>query len=245
LYVYDQIVPRTQPKQLHEARAVVNVPNVLLAHPDGNHLIMGGRPGYGATGGGLLIYDITANESAELADDQIVPGHSTVALVALSDGDLIGATHMRPGHGGRQVEGEAVLYRFDMDDRRVVSRHVPVAGAQEIRDITLMPDGRVFGITTDAKLFAFDPQSEQTVGEVSLEQYGTPAGSVAPRIIHAGADGHVYVLFANRIVQVDAQSFEHRSLGDTPTPINVGFFATDGRFYFFSRSHIWSCAFNM
>jgi outer membrane protein assembly factor BamB len=243
LYVYDQVIAGTQPKELYEARAVVNVPNVLLAHPDGNHLILGGRPGYGATGGGLLIYDIATNQATLLTHEQVVPGHSTAALVALPDGDLIGGTHMRPGHGGRNVEGEAVLYRFDWEQRQVAARYVPVPGAQEIRDITLAPSGLVFGITPDAILFAFDPQTERTVGQTSLEQYGTPAGSVAPRILHAGADGFVYALFANRIVQIDQETLEHRSIGESPTPINVGFFATDGRLYFFSSSHLWSCAF--
>src|SRR5690606_15544571 len=49
--------PACNPRHLFEAHPTIGRPHALLAHPDGRFVILAGTPGYGLTGGGLLLWD--------------------------------------------------------------------------------------------------------------------------------------------------------------------------------------------
>jgi len=64
LYEYDPARPwddmakkAPNPRRVAAGSKVIGRPHALIAHPDGRTLIMTGTPGYGLTGGGMLIYD--------------------------------------------------------------------------------------------------------------------------------------------------------------------------------------------
>ncbi len=230
----------SNPINLGSARPDIIRPHVLLGHPDGRHVLMGGTPAYGHTGGGLMIYDTEERDYTVIPHTDLLEHQAPTSLVALPGGDLVGGTTTAPGTGGERLADEAELFVFDWENREVVWREAIVPGVQRLNEVVLAPDGLVYGIATDATLFVFDPEAREIVHEESLEEYGRPAGSQAPRSMVLGPDDTIYMLFTGAIVALTPGSFEHEKLADSPTPITAGVVLHDGRIYFSSRSHLWS-----
>lgn len=249
LYGYDISVPWDQwdasnpaPLGRGNARPHINRPAVLIAHPDGRHLIMGGTPGYGRTGGGLYIYDLETETDELLTHEEMLENLSTCSLVALPDGNLVGGTTVAAGTGGRVLAEQAELYMFDFANRQVAWREAIVPGATSYRDMVLGPDGLVYGIAGGATLFVFDPESRAVVHQDDLSEYGSAAGAQAPRCMIMGPDENIYMLFGGGIVRIEPRSFEHTKLADTPAGVSAGVALLDGRLYFASGSRLWSYA---
>ncbi len=249
LYQYDVGRAWTQadkqapnPRALGGSAPAITRPHALLAHPDGRHLIMGGTPAYGHTGGGLFIYDLEAGSGQILSHEQLLQDHSTLSLVALSDGNLLGGTTVAPGTGGQAKAAEAELYLFDWASRQVVWRQALVAGTTGITDLLPAPEGLVYGIAANSTFFVFDPKTRSLVHEEDLSAYGPPAGAQGPRIMTQGPDRAIYVLFRQAVVTIEPGTFGHRKLADSPVPIGAGVVLLQGRIYFTSGSHLWSYA---
>ena len=249
LYQYDVGRPwapgdkqASNPRALGGSDPAITRPHALLAHPDGRHLTMGGTPDYGHTGGGLFIYDLEAGSGQVLSHEQLLQDHSTLSLVALPDGNLLGGTTVAPGTGGQAKATEAELYLFDWASRQVVWRKALIPGTTGITDLLPAPDGLVYGIAANSTFFVFDPETRSLVHEESLSSYGPPAGAQGPRIMSLGPDGVIYVLFAKAVVTVEPGTFRHRKLADSPVSIEAGVVLREGRIYFTSGSHLWSYA---
>ena len=215
-------------------------PHALLAHPDGRRLIMTGTPGYGLTGGGMLIWDTGSGSHTLLTHEELIPAHSTVSIVALPDGKIVCGTTISPGTGGETHAKEAELYILDPDEGRVLFREVVVPGATVIPDMLLGPDGLIYGLAAGSAFFVFDPGSREIVHFEAKLPYGDLAGQQAPRIMAAGPDNEIYALFRNAIVRIEPGSFEHASLGTPPVDANAGIVIRAGRLYYTHKSEVWS-----
>jgi len=245
LYGYDLSVPWEQwdasnPQPLGNAKPHIGRPAVLIAHPDGRHLIMGGTPGYGMTGGGLYIYDLETATEQLLSHEELLENLSTCSLVALPDGNLVGGTTVGPGTGGVTKADQALLYIFDFDARQVVWSGAVIPGPARIPDMVLGPDGLVYGIVGTNTLFVFDPESRTVVHQDDLSAYGSVAGAQGPRSMILGPDENIYVLFGRAIVRIKPVSFEHEKLADIPVGVSAGVAMHEGRLYFASASRLWS-----
>lgn len=111
----------TNPRELHappEARDLYGRPHAMLAHPDGEHLIISGNAARVLVGGGMLIYNVRTGEDVVLTRERLIPDQGVVALAALPDGDIIVATTTAAATGGTATATEAILYRLDMATRR-------------------------------------------------------------------------------------------------------------------------------
>jgi hypothetical protein len=229
------------PRLYGQSAPDINRPHVLLAHPDGRHLIMGGTPGYGRTGGGMFIYDLEADAGQVLSHDELLENLSVYSLVALPDGNLVGGTTIAPGTGGAVKAEQAELFIFDFDSRTVVWREPIIPGVASIADLLIGPDGLIYGMAAGSKFFVFDAESRTVVHREQLaEVYGELAGAQAPRIMTLGPDENIYVLFREAIVRIQPGSFEHTKLADSPVSIRAGVELIEGRLYFTSGSHVWS-----
>lgn len=213
-------------------------PHVLVAHPDGRHLVLGGTPDYGHTGGGLLIYDLDADEFTVLTHEDMHPHQSTMALVALRDGNLVGGTTVAPGTGGERLAQAAELYLFDWERRAVVWREALTGWA--FVDLLLAPDGLVYALDTNATLLVFDPVAREVLHRESLAEYGRLAGGQAPRVMTLDPEGAICVLFQHAIVRLVPGSLEHRKLADSPVQISTGIALHEGRVWFSSGPRLWS-----
>ena len=231
----------SNPINLGTARPDIIRPHILLGHPDGRHVIMGGTPAYGHTGGGMYIYDTEAREGTVIPHTELLENLSIFSLVALPNGDLVGGTTTSPGTGGERLASEAELFVFDWENREVVWREAILPGVHHINELVLGPDGLVYGIGADSTLFVFDPEAREIVHEESLADYGAPAGSQARRSMVLDPDaGVIYMLFRDAIVELTPGTFEHRKLADTPVTVSAGIVLHEGRIYFSSTSYLWS-----
>jgi streptogramin lyase len=243
LYRYDPAQPWNgetgddpNPRLMAQFGADINRPRWCLAHPDGRHVVMAGFMDYGMRGGGLAIHDVTTEETQLLKHTDVVPEQSTIALVALPSGDLVGGTSIETPGGGHATETEGVLYVMDWATRKVIFRTVPVPGAAEVYSLALDPDGLVYGIASNRELFVFDPGKREVLHRASLAEYG----SLPRQVFVRGEDGRILALLSGAILRIEPKTFAVQRLAEPPVPITAGVALAGGRLYFASGSHLWS-----
>lgn len=217
-------------------------PYRIIAHPDGKTVIMGGTPQYGATGGGLLMWDNSSRRATLLKDSVVVPDQSSMSLVPLPNGKLLGGTTTSPGTGGEKKAKEAELYILDMQTKKVEWRQAAFPGVQEYSEMRLMPGGKVYGITDKKTFFVFDPARKGITYKYDLtDKFGPTTAEQSPRIFVDGPNGELYILFAKgAIVQVMPESYEMKLIATSPGPIKAGGDYSQGRIFFVSGSHLYS-----
>lgn len=120
LYTFDTTRPwdpnrasDPNPKHLTTYSAPLARPRAIVAHPDGRHVVVGGFSGYGSVGGSLAILDVQLGRSTLIPANQLIPGHSPIALTVLPDGNIVGGTSVLAPGGGEPVADIAKLFIFD------------------------------------------------------------------------------------------------------------------------------------
>ena len=221
----------------------IHRPHDLLAHPDGRTIVLAGTPGYGYTGGGLLFWDRQTGAQTLIDHTKILPQQSTMSLVALTGGRLLGGTTTSAGTGGEKKAAEAELYLMDMTTKRLQWHEVVFPGVQQYTDMYPGPDGLVYGIADRSRLFVFDPTERKVVHEENTQaKFGLTNSQQGPRVFVGGPDNTVYMLFVRGIASVDPATFRITMLAESPVPIGAGGDILDGRIYFASGSHVYSYA---
>jgi hypothetical protein len=229
------------PLFLTEAAPTINRPHRILVHPDGGTVVLAGTPAYGATGGGLMFWDRVTRTRVLLDHLRIIPQHSTMSLVALPDGKLLGGTTTSPGTGGEKKAAEAELYILDMATKRLEWHQIAFPGVQEYTDMQLGPDGLIFGVADRKRFFVFDPAQRRIVHEQDIEaRFGLTTSQQGPRIFVRGSRGETYILFVKGIGRIEPGSYAIILLAESPVPIGPGGDWLDGRIYFASGSHLYS-----
>ncbi len=231
----------SNPLFLTDSEPPINRPHELLAHPDGHTMILAGTPEYGFTGGGLLFWDRKTKERVLLEHTDILPELSTMSLVALPDGKLIGGTTTSPGTGGEKKAEQAELYIMDLKSKKL-DWHQPVfPGVQDYSDMCPGPDGLVYGVTDRSRFFVFDPAKRKVIHERRTEaEFGVTNSQQGPRIFVTDPAGRVYMLFLKGIARVDPKTFAIELLAESPVTVGAGGDYHKGRIYFASRSHLCS-----
>jgi hypothetical protein len=238
----------SNPRLLTQCAPVINRPHRLLAHPDGRTIVMGGTPDYGYTGGGLLFWDRKTQKRLLLTDEQVLPNQSTMSLVALPDGKLLGGTTTAPGTGGEKKVSEAELYLIDMATKRLEWHQALFPGVQEYTDLCLGPDGLVYGFADRRRFFVFDAAQRKVIHQQETEAtFGPTSSQQGPRVFVLGPKGAVYVLFRKGIARIEpgpalrvGAPFRISLLAPPPVPITCGGDILDGRIYFANGSHVYS-----
>lgn len=235
--------PTTNPRVLLRTLPVIGRPHTMLAHPDGRHIIYGGRPGYGHTGGGLVIYDIEARNARVMTHEDVIRWQSPGGLTALPDGRVVGATTIIPGNGGVQRAEVAELFILDIDSGQVQWRGAPIPGVTRYDDLITGSDGRVFGIADQTRLFVFDPERREIMRVLDLEpEFGPTVHQQGPRIFIEVPDGRIFVLLTAGIAELDRESAELTIVAPAPDGIEPGNGGAylDGRLYFAGGVHLLS-----
>jgi hypothetical protein len=229
------------PRFLTQCTPAIHRPHELLAHPDGKTLVLGGTPGYGYTGGGLLFWDRETGRQQLVEHTEIIPEHSTMSLVALEGGRLLGGTTTGAGTGGEKKATEAELYIMDMATKKIEWHEVVFPGVQSYTDLCAGPKGLVYGIADGGRFFVFDPATQKVVHEEMVSaRLGRTVSHQGPRVFVVGPDGTTYLLFAKGIAKIDAKTHEVVMIAESPVPIGLGGDFLDGRIYFGRGSHMYS-----
>lgn len=225
------------PRILAEWHDDIGRPREVLPLPDGHTILMSGFPGYGRTGGGIGIYNMATDEASVLtANDDLLPGLTTMDMVSLDDNTIVCATSALAITGAHRTAGDAELFMLSWPDKTIDFHFVPVAGADSINAITLGANGLIYGITDSRWLFVFDPITRKLVHSEDLSEYG----GVPRHAILTGPDGNIYLLMTQGILRIAESTFSHEMLGVPPAGIGVGGALVDGILYYAAGSNVWS-----
>ena len=233
--------PDSNPALRFECGNVINRPHDLLPFPDGRTVVLAGTPGYGLTGGGLLIWDVESQSSTLLEHDDLLPQHSTMSLAPLADGNLLGGSTVGAGTGGEEKATEAELYILDMESKKIIWHQVLFPNVHDYTDLRALPDGKVLGVADQHRFFVFDPATRSILHEQNLEPvFGLTTSQQGPRVFVVHPDGRVFILFRKGIAAVDLGNYAIRLLAESPVEVGPGGDYLDGRIYFGSGSHLYS-----
>jgi dienelactone hydrolase len=214
------------------AHAEVARPRAVLLLQDGQTVVVSGFPGYGHTGGGMVFYDIEKGTSRVLSSEDLLVGHSAVALLQLEDGTLLAGTSTEAPGGGRRLAQESVLYHMDPRTRAIQAK--TTVGA-DINSLEVLRDGRVVGVTPQT-LFFYDPQVREVQSQVDIAAWGRPINHGQSLV--RDPDGGVYLVLSKSIsrVQPDGRVVQLTKL---PQTARAGSVILDGHLYYASGSEIW------
>lgn len=229
------------PAFLTECTPDIHRPHRVFAHPDGKTIILGGAPQYGYTGGGLLFWDRAARRRVLLRDADVVPDQSTMSMVALPEGKLLGGTSTTPGSGGQKKATAAELYIMDFATRKVEWHAALPGGAQQILDLFSGPGGFVFGLADRKTFFVFDPVKRVIVHQRDVaKEFGLSATGQGPRVFVSTPEGAIHLLFRRGIATLNTETFALELVAESSVPIEVGGAYHEGRVYFVNASHLYS-----
>lgn len=233
--------PECNPRVLTRCSPTIIRPARLLAHPDGQTIVMGGTPAYGATGGGLLFWERTRGERVLLTHEQLIPQHATMSLVALADGKLLGGTTTAPGTGGERKASQAELYLLDEKSKQIEWHAAVLPGVQDYTDLCQGPDGLIWGFADRRNFFVFDPATRQVIHQQKLDsELAATVSHQGPRVFVRGPAEEVYVLLARGVARIELPDWRIRLLASSPVPLTAGGDYFDGRLWFASGSHLCS-----
>ena len=231
----------SNPRFLAAADPIINRPHDLLAHTNGELVILAGTPDYGLTGGGLMFWDREEEKATILEDEQILKNHATQSLVALPGGKLLGGSTIRPGTGGEQKAEQAEMYIMDIASKKLEWHEPLFPKAETYNDMIMTDSGMVYGFVDRERFFVFDPESRRVVHKQNTaEEFGHTNWQQGPRIFVKGPNGTIYVLFQRGIAKVHPDSYEIEMLAESPVAIGPGGTYLDGRIYFGHGSHVYS-----
>jgi len=231
----------SNPLYLIDAKPDIYRPHRLLCHPDGRTVVMTGTPDYGLTGGGMLFWDRATKTGVKLTHKDLLPDHSTIAMVALPGGKILAGTTIAPGTGGEVKAKEAELYLLDMATKKVEWRAPVLPGVKEYTDLCPGPKGLVYGFADRTRFFVFDPAARKVVREESTAAaFGETCYQQGPRVFVSGPKGAIYVLFLKGIARIETKTHKIVMLAESPVPVMYGGDYLDGRIYFASGSNLYS-----
>ncbi|GIP38386.1 hypothetical protein J31TS4_16660 [Paenibacillus sp. J31TS4] len=224
--------------QLVYADERIHRPRCALAHPDGEHVLYGGFPGYGAVGGAVGVLHVPSRHVTVYEHEELIEQQSTLCLAALSGGDVAGGTSIETPGGASPAAREAVLYLFDWASRRVIERWVPVPGAREISLLVADARDRLYGLTSDAVLFVFEPETGTVLRKQDLSAWGRV---VRDGLLLAVRQGKPVVLglLSRAIFSVDPETGTAEKVVDLPQEATCGFADIDGALYYGSGAELW------
>ncbi|WP_284642288.1 hypothetical protein [Paenibacillus silviterrae] len=217
----------------------IHRPRCMLAHPDGEHVLYGGFPGYGMVGGALGVLHVPTESVTVYEHHELCPYQSTLGLAALSCGDVIGATSVETPGGAEPIAKQAELYRFDWKSRAVSARWAPVPGAKEISMIAVDRMERIHGLTSDSIYFVFDTVRGEPVYQQDLSAWGQV---VRHGLIWIEKQGMLSLvgLLSGAIFEVDPNTYRARLIATLPKPATSGIAYKDGFLYFGCGCELWT-----
>ncbi|MFP6590673.1 MAG: hypothetical protein VCE12_09145, partial [Candidatus Latescibacterota bacterium] len=239
--------PEQNPRWWRETAQTINRPHCLRVTADGRYVLLGGTPGYGYTGGGLLIWDRQTAAGNLLEHTDMVPEQAPMSLLELADGALLVGSTVAPGTGGEQKASLAELFTVNIPSGAVLWRAPLLDDVQSYHDLYAGPEGLVFGFADGHRFFVFDPVARRLLQQEDVQQrLGTTNGQQGPRIFVRGRAEETFVLLQRGIAQIydDGAGAEPRFrldlVAESPVPLGPGGDLLDGRIYFGSGSHLYS-----
>lgn len=234
--------PESNPRRIHaSSHPTLMRPTSLLVHPDGKTLVLGGTPGYGRTGGGMLIFDLETQTPTLLSHEELLLHHSVHSMAALDGGKLLVGSTISAGTGGERKAEQAELYIFDMATRQIEWHEPVIAGVGGFNAMIKGPGDLVFIFADRRQFLVFDTARREIVHQENTEAtFGATNSQQGPRVFVQSPEGDIYILFVRGIASLNQETFEVTMLANSPVSIGPGGDYLKGRVYFGSGSHLYS-----
>ena len=207
-------------------------PRAMIAGPHGK-IYIGSYPDYGLMGGAISVYDPKKNEKR--VHRHIVRNQSIASLAYVEKLDLMAAgSSVRGGTGTHAVEKEAKLILWDPKEEKKIFEVIPVPEAKTILSLAVTVEGLLYGITSNGKVFVFDPEKKEIRKVFDL-------GFKEPREIslHLGPDLRLYGLSTEAVFFIDPRSDQVSLVTKPPVRIHSGMAMLGRKIYFGSGANLW------
>ncbi len=233
--------PNDNPYNFGEATPEIHRPSYIVLMPDQRTLVMAGTPGYGRTGGGLVLADRERRSMRIIPQNRMMSPQSVNSLLPLSEKTLLCGGTVTPGTGGRTIAKEAELGIFDLEKEAFIWRGKPVAGVKSYYSMLPLADGKVLIAADLDKLLVFDPAKRTLEKNIAIEplEMGRMIWQQGPRMLQS--DGkRILVLMERGVAEFLPESGTLRKLTDVPKRITSGGTVSGGRIYFACGPELWS-----
>ncbi|MBQ4105983.1 MAG: hypothetical protein IJC73_00200, partial [Lentisphaeria bacterium] len=225
------------PRTLGEGENDLHRPVCVQVMPGGKQIVMTGSPGYGRTGGGLVIYDVKTRAFDKVPKEDVLGDFSGSGMVPLSKTEVLIGTSRGAGTGGRDAAGNAELVIFDTVKRKVIWRDAPFEKVWAYYQLIRLPDGKVMGMAGTDRIFIWNPKTRKvekvvSEGKTIVAHQGTRA---------LLCDGkRVIVLFRKSIAEYNMKTGKFRTIATYAPGISSGGDLAKGRVWFISQAHLMS-----
>lgn len=200
--------PSNNPRRIGYTSRNMQRAGGMIAAPDGRQIIVGGQPGYGRVGGGIVIVD--PEEAKFDVVEKPVDPQSPYALCDTPDPDviLIG-TSMYGGSGTKKIPTPGRLVFWDWRQRETVSEITPWEDEYVITSLVRIGKEVFFTGAPHGRVGVYDLERKEHV-VVADYRYGPGRMRLRP------ADGKLYVTMRGHVVRIDPVTREHEELGTYP-----------------------------
>ncbi|WP_162605940.1 hypothetical protein [Jiangella aurantiaca] len=193
----------------------------------GDHLAVGTVAKNGSPGGGLTLLNTRTGESWF---EDVVPGQSVVALT-YRDGILYGATSVFGGVGGpRPTQTDAVVFAYDIEQRRKLWEVAPIPGEGAIGEIAFDENGKLWSHTT-VSVFRMDVETREVEARRNYEPYpwDTVAyAHVGSRLWYDPYVDKIYVVSQAKMFTIDPVTLDRARVFQ---PASYGFLHNNGNVF--------------
>lgn len=225
------------PRNLGAATPSIHRPHAIVATPDGNTVVMTGTPGYGRTGGGMVIYDRKSDRREVIVPEKLLSPLSINVMLPLSNREILCGMTVSPGTGGETIAKEATLGIFDLEKRQFVWNEAVIPGVKGYLGLYPLPGGKVLGAVVRDRLFVFDPATRKVEAVIPTGELGDLTVTQGPRIIFGDGE-RIFVLLRNGVGEFLPKEGKLRMLQKSPKPITAGGAAVNGWIYFCSNAEL-------
>ncbi|MEV8378351.1 hypothetical protein AB0P21_36775 [Kribbella sp. NPDC056861] len=164
--------------------------------PSGDRVYLGTTPGYGEYGGALTVYTIS---TGTVAVHRNIVVDQTIASILPVGTSVWAGSSIESGQGTEPRATVAHLIKVDPATGAVSKDVIPVPGASSITELSLGPDGNIWGLA-DGTVFVADP----TTGEVSRRITVFTARTGATDGAMSWRDGYLYAVVGGRLFEIDS-----------------------------------------
>jgi len=207
-------------------------PRAMIAGPH-HKIYIGSYPNYGQRGGAITIFDPERNGKRVFR--HLIRNQSIAALAYLDKLDLIAAgSSVRGGGGTRPIEKEAKLALWDPKEEKKIFEVTPVPEARTILSLASTPEGILYGITDNEKVFLFDPERREVrkVFDLGLKKPIEVS-------LQWGPGEKLYGLSEDGIFAIAPEEQQVSLIGKPAAPITSGIAISGRRIYFGSGAHLY------
>lgn len=187
-------------------------PGSLIVAPDGEHLLVGGLPSYGSTGGVLTILNPGVPSTEVL--EGLFGQQSIASMVTLPGSDLVCiGTTWRGGSASEAVASQPRIILWNFRTRQIEFEVDALPDPAAIEQMVLV-NGLIYCTTSfdQGHLVVFDPKARSVLHTAPLG-YG-PGTLFGVRLREA--DGMIYAISGQSIVRIDPATYAIERLGAYP-----------------------------